>query len=201
MRWLTTKLRNEISDEDLRLSAVFYILAQAAIVVGYWVSLGINAPLLGLPDTAGPLVLIFVVLALFPSVALALVSISSETAWSRIGGQVVVVSFALTVIVVIGVYANVYLFLQTHSPGAFHTSTLTPADATYLAVTTLTTLGSGDLYPVAAGARLLVTSETVLSFFLLVVGLGLLLSRWRPHGPSSDEPRPTAASETKTQKA
>jgi voltage-gated potassium channel len=70
------------------------------------------------------------------------------------------------------------LEIAAYHLGSFHGG-LSRLDAVYRAVTTFTTVGSGDLYPIGAAARAAVTAETVLAVSMLGVGLSIVLSRFR----------------------
>jgi hypothetical protein len=56
-------------------------------------------------------------------------------------------------------------------------------DCLHLSVTTMTTVGYGDIVPRSLGARFATDSEAVCNTLLLIFGLGIIFGRWR--GPGS----------------
>jgi hypothetical protein len=52
-------------------------------------------------------------------------------------------------------------------------------DSLHLSVTTMTTLGYGDITPRSFGARIATDSEAICNTLLLIFGLGLIFGRWR----------------------
>jgi voltage-gated potassium channel Kch len=100
--------------------------------------------------------------------------------------------------VFIGVFAVVYFVMSNDDPTNF-SEPLSRIDALYFAVTTLTTVGFGDIVPVQDGARLAVTLQMVfdVAFIAIVARVLLGLARRRAEGPAQatdDGARPTTRS-------
>jgi voltage-gated potassium channel Kch len=61
-------------------------------------------------------------------------------------------------------YALIYIFLSHQDTKAFSCGPLGIVDATYFTVVTAATVGYGDIIPVSPGARLVVTSQILMTF-------------------------------------
>ena len=81
------------------------------------------------------------------------------------------------VVSMIGFFAWAYLILHAADSGSFHE--MSRIDAIYLAVTTLTTVGSGTLSPNDDAARALVAVNSLSSLFVIAVGVALLIGGLR----------------------
>ena len=87
---------------------------------------------------------------------------------------------------VTAMWAALYRQLSLHNPEAFTAPLSSVTAACYFAVTTLTTVGYGDIAPVADGARWAVIFQQLTDIMLLTAGLGVLTAR------VADRRRPTA---------
>ena len=89
--------------------------------------------------------------------------------------------FVAAVAAHIGYFAYTYLWIDRLVPNSFGAKVnLSGPQAFYVAATTFTSVGPGDLAPVRDAARFAVATESLLSLLILAVGLGLVLRRWRP---------------------
>ncbi|MET8764308.1 potassium channel family protein [Lentzea sp. NPDC004782] len=79
-------------------------------------------------------------------------------------------ALALVVPLFLVVFAQACFLLERHQPGSF-TLPLSRTDALYFVVTVFATVGFGDIAPVTAAARVLVTVQMLCD--LLVVGVAL----------------------------
>jgi voltage-gated potassium channel len=79
-------------------------------------------------------------------------------------------ALALVIPLFLLVFAQAYFLLARHVPGSF-TGALSRTDALYFVVTVFATVGFGDIAPVSAAARVLVTVQMIGD--LLVVGVAL----------------------------
>lgn len=79
-------------------------------------------------------------------------------------------ALALVVPLFLLVFAQACFLLERHQPGSF-TVPLSRTDALYFVVTVFATVGFGDIAPVSAAARVLVTVQMIGD--LLVVGVAL----------------------------
>jgi hypothetical protein len=87
--------------------------------------------------------------------------------------------FVMSVAAHIGFFAWLYLAIDTLAPQSFTEVPLSRPDAFYLAVTTFTTVGSGQLQPVMDLARASVAIESLLSVVIISVGVVMALKRMR----------------------
>lgn len=87
-----------------------------------------------------------------------------------------VISFSIPLLVV--VFAFTYLSLSQNDPGSF-SEDLDRVDAIYYAVSTISTVGPGDITPETSAARLLVTAQMLFNLVLVafVVRLAILSMR------------------------
>lgn len=94
-----------------------------------------------------------------------------------------VVAFALPLLVV--VFAFTYLTLSRADPASF-SEHLDRVDAMYYTVSTVTTVGLGDITPTSAGARILVTFQMLFDLILIagLVRLVILATRTGLHRQS-----------------
>ncbi|WP_133697024.1 ion channel [Mycobacterium sp. BK086] len=76
-----------------------------------------------------------------------------------------------------GAFACWYATLSAQSSEAF-APPLSKVDAVYFTISTATTTGMGDIHPVSAAARMVVTVQMVLSLFLIAAALGVALQRF-----------------------
>ncbi len=89
-------------------------------------------------------------------------------------GEWIVIMFLLNLLQVILVFALWYRFLSLHIPSAF-SQTIGVLDGFYLSVITFFTLGFGDIVPTAPVTKLIVSFQSFLSFYtLLIVMNGLI---------------------------
>jgi Ion channel len=88
-------------------------------------------------------------------------------------------------ILVEGIFAAIYYVMSFGSPGPFG-SPLTGIDAAYFTISTATTTGMGDIHPVTAAARLVVTAQMVVSLAVLVTALSVALDRFFAQRVNSD---------------
>jgi len=81
-------------------------------------------------------------------------------------------------------WAQVYAAVEFWSPGAFAGPFETPAgdDLLYFSMVTLTTLGYGDVLPVAPMARVLSGMEALVGTLYIAVLIGRIVSEFRPGG-------------------
>ncbi len=86
-------------------------------------------------------------------------------------------------------FADVYYVLGHSRPGAFG-SALSRTDALYFTVTVFATVGFGDITPVSAAARVLVTLQMVADLIVLSVVLRVIVTAVQQRRSSTkDEPR------------
>ena len=95
----------------------------------------------------------------------------------RADARYVVGFFIASVTAHVSNFAGIYRLLDVWIPGSF-SERLSPGDAFYVAITTFTSLGSGQLSPVSAPARAAVTVESILSVLVIAVGVALVLNRY-----------------------
>jgi voltage-gated potassium channel len=109
--------------------------------------------------------------------AIGLAVLVAVTAWqvraitrARYPGVRAVETLAATVPLFLLLFASAYYLMARANPASF-TQHLTRTDALYFSVTIFSTVGFGDITPVAESARLVVTAQMILD--LLVLGLGI----------------------------
>lgn len=95
-------------------------------------------------------------------------------------------ALALIVPLFLIVFADVY-YVLARVPATFG-QTLSRTDALYFAVTVFSTVGFGDIAPVSAGARAVVTTQMVADLLVLGVVLRVILGAVRS-GRSRDQQR------------
>ncbi len=101
---------------------------------------------------------------------------------------------ALAVYLLIGITSTVlYELIEVLAPGSFtNIQGLSPAqlfaELNYFSLVTLTTLGYGDIAPVAATARMLAALEAIVGQFFVAAVVGLLISRGGAQVPSHVNP-------------
>lgn len=101
---------------------------------------------------------------------------------------------ALAVYLLIGITSTVvYELIELLTPGSFtNLQGLSPdqvfAELNYFSLVTLTTLGYGDIAPVAPTARMLAALEAIVGQFFVAVVVGLLISRGGAQIPSHVNP-------------
>ena len=104
---------------------------------------------------------------------------------------------ALAVYLLIGITSTVlYELIEILAPGSFtNIQGLSPAqlfaELNYFSLVTLTTLGYGDIAPVAATARMLAALEAIVGQFVVAAVVGLLISRGGAQLPSNVNPSNT----------
>ena len=100
---------------------------------------------------------------------------------STLAHPVLVASFFVASVAAhISYFAYVYRLIDALAPHSFSGNNLFPQAAFYLATTTFTSLGPGNLSPTNDAARFAVAAESLLSLVILAVGVVLVLKRWRP---------------------
>ncbi len=88
----------------------------------------------------------------------------------------------LTVLyVLVLLFAVTYDAIATHAPGQFD-GIETSTDALYFTVTVVSTVGFGDITPVGAAARLVVTAHMIVNLVYVGTALRLLTNRAGPDG-------------------
>ncbi len=133
------------------------------------------------------------VLTTFTMIVFALWIVADRTV---LGGKVIARGVTLLAMtgVLVGVFADTYLALaMSKGPAPFSQPTITNQDAVYISVTTLTSLGSGSLQPVIPLARLTVMMESLFSLLIVVVGITLVMDRFKTASTAtegSDQPSP-----------
>ncbi|WP_086662078.1 potassium channel family protein [Lentzea kentuckyensis] len=101
-----------------------------------------------------------------------LIGRSSHPGWQGVQALALVVPLFLLV------FAQGCFLLARHQPGSF-TVPLSRTDALYFVVTVFATVGFGDIAPVSALARVLVTLQMVLDLLVLGVALKVVLAAVR----------------------
>ena len=101
----------------------------------------------------------------------------------------VVGGFLITFLALVGAYARVDLaashqlaahthkMLECYTDSQDHKVTLTPANAIYFALATVTTTGFGDIVPHSATCRWLTSSELAFAFPILGLSIGVIAGR------------------------
>ena len=98
---------------------------------------------------------------------------------------------ALVVYLLIGITSTVvYEVIEVLAPGSFtHLQGLSPEEAfaelNYFSLVTLTTLGYGDIAPVAPTARTMAVLEAIVGQFFVAGVVGLLISRGSTQVPTA----------------
>jgi len=87
-------------------------------------------------------------------------------------------ALAVTVTVVVVAFAACYLNLSRHDPGAF-SEELARTSALYFTMTTLATIGYGDIHPVSHQARIAVMVQIVANVVVLGAAVRLILAMAR----------------------
>jgi uncharacterized membrane protein len=124
------------------------------------------------PDTLVRVVLIVVVLSALGAGMTRLLRLHAEDEERRVEGLV------LGIVVVVVVFAFAFYALEHHSPGqvaGLHTR----IDALYFTVSTLSTVGYGDVHAVGQAARALVVLQVVFDLVFVAAAVGLLASHLR----------------------
>jgi len=80
-----------------------------------------------------------------------------------------------TLAVVVATFANAYHILSLHSSGCFGSS-LSRIDAIYFTLTTLSTVGYGDITPMSGKCRLVTSGQMLVTMLLLTIFVGLLVA-------------------------
>lgn len=110
-------------------------------------------------------------------------------------------ALALIVPLFLLLFADVYYVLAHDRPGSFGTG-LTRTDALYFAVTVFATVGFGDIAPVSAAARALVTLQMVADLVVLGVALRVIVTAVRHRRSSTpDSPLRRAATSPRADEA
>jgi hypothetical protein len=77
-----------------------------------------------------------------------------------------------------GEFAVMYwIWSHTSTPNTVFSAVMSKPDAVYFAISTATATGMGDIHPLSGGARLWVSGQLVLSLFLIVLALGIAVTR------------------------
>jgi hypothetical protein len=150
--------------------AVLRIFATTTLLV----SLYALAPL-EIPDdrgAAGRLVLS--VLVLIAVVTWQILAVARSPHPRARGVEAVSVSFPLLIFL----FASTYFAMDQANPGSFN-ETLSRADAAYLTVTILSTVGFGDIVPTTEASRMVVTCQMVVNMILIGVVAKVLLNTVR----------------------
>jgi voltage-gated potassium channel len=95
-------------------------------------------------------------------------------------------ALALVVPLFLLLFADVYYVLGHDRPGSFGPA-LTRTDALYFAVTVFSTVGFGDIAPVSAAARILVTLQMVADLVVLGVALRVIVTAVRHRRSSTPD--------------
>lgn len=90
------------------------------------------------------------------------------------GGYTFIVAIS-TLAVVVATFANAYYVLSLHSSGCFGSS-LSRIDAIYFTLTTLSTVGYGDITPMSGTCRLVTSGQMLVTMLLLTIFVGLLVA-------------------------
>jgi Ion channel len=146
----------------------FGFAGAALLAVGPWIVLALMSRAVSMPTLAFWQALLMVLL-----VGDVVLYSKADGAGRRAIGLATVVggaSFGLAA------FTQWYYLLSVQSPSAF-TVVLGRADALYLAISTATTTGMGDVRPVGLAARILAMVEMVGSLSFGVVALGLVVQR------------------------
>lgn len=84
----------------------------------------------------------------------------------------------LSIILVIG-YANFYFKLSRNHSHAFKDDMILSAiDSVYFSITTLTTTGYGDIYPISNIAKMFVASEMIIGYILSTLIMATLVIKF-----------------------
>jgi hypothetical protein len=154
------------------------VLTSALLIVAYI--------LLPLRAAAGAPLLFFVIGAVL--FAASLTYQLRAIATSNRPGLRAIESVGLLLPFIVIVFASTYLIESTIDPHAF-SQTLDRVSAVYFAVTTLSTVGFGDIVPVSDPARLLVTAQMLVDLVLVAAVIRLIVSavaRARARNSGSD---------------
>lgn len=90
------------------------------------------------------------------------------------GGYTFVVAVS-TLAVVVGAFANAYYVLSLHGRDCFGSS-LSRIDAIYFTMTTLSTVGYGDIAPTSGTCRLIASGQMLVTMLFLTIFVGLLVA-------------------------
>jgi hypothetical protein len=103
---------------------------------------------------------------------------------------------ACTFILMALVWAFGYLLISAFDPNAFTFPTsqgdadLTPFEALYFSLSTITTTGFGDIVPAVRSSRILATMEATVGVFYMATVMARLVSAYAPGRGGSAQPRP-----------
>jgi len=86
-------------------------------------------------------------------------------------------------------FASTYLTMSVADPSAF-SETLDHTDALYFTSTVLSTVGFGDITPVSAEARLVVTAQMLLDLILIAVVVRVVMHVTEKRLSRGEEPHP-----------
>ncbi|HEY3339291.1 MAG TPA: potassium channel family protein [Propionicimonas sp.] len=151
-----------------------WLLLPVGILVAYFV-VPVNA------DNAPVGVLLGVVLAVAGLSAVAWV-VADEVQRAEKRLRLVHLLLALELVVVI--FSLAYYWIAVHQPGEFN-GMVTRLDALYFALTTVATVGYGDINAAGQLARLLVSIQLVFNVVFIAALVGLLQGRMREGRPGS----------------
>ncbi|MBU0728035.1 hypothetical protein KKA95_05105 [Patescibacteria group bacterium] len=101
--------------------------------------------------------------------------IFSEFPEPEIRGQWLLLMFSLNIFQIILIFAIWYRFISLISPSAF-TSALTTLDSFYFSIVTFLTVGFGDITPLTTLPKVLVITQSILTFYTVVIVINGLIS-------------------------
>ncbi len=195
--WLRREdVQSVVDNPDLRggrrlYRALLWLLPVFAVGFGVLVLSVVDAPLVNNSPAflASMLLIGLIVLAVSRSVAIFLVDagLLFEEFFHRMS-RLAVPAFAFLTFysLLVVVFASIYCILSQYSPDLhFRVAnvgrTLTYSEAIHLSITTISTVGYGDIVPSSNAARVLTTIEVVCGVLLLLFGVSELLEYTREH--------------------
>ncbi len=175
-RWLTLSgwLFKKSGNVFIKLEGMIFLLTLFTFSLLFWIDL--------LPYWAGLTIAILLVQRVVEFVIvysrnfiLNRGRIYSEFADHQTRGQWLLLMFSFNILQLIFVFSIWYYFISLKNPAAF-SAPLSRLDSVYYSIVTFSTIGYGEIVPLAVLPKLLVITQAFLFFFIIVVVINGLIS-------------------------